>query len=46
MKVSVGGGNPVSVASKQRAAQGIAVDGSNVYWTNWGDGTVMKVPTP
>ncbi|HEY6459805.1 MAG TPA: hypothetical protein VIY73_06625, partial [Polyangiaceae bacterium] len=43
------GGPPTTLASGQDGPHGIAVDGSNVYWTNQGDGfdpdgSVMKVP--
>jgi hypothetical protein len=44
MKVPIGGGNPVAVASGQAAPTGIAVDGTNIYWTNFDDNTVMKCP--
>jgi hypothetical protein len=37
-------GTPVPLASGQNRPYGIAVDSTNVYWLNSGDGTVMKVP--
>ena len=43
MKVAVGGGTAVTLASGQVYPSGLAVDGTSVYWTNLG-GTVMKVP--
>jgi hypothetical protein len=43
MKVSLGGGNPTTLASGQGHPREIAVDATDVYWTNNGDGTVMKV---
>lgn len=33
----------MTLASGQSAPSGIAVDGNSVYWTNGGDGTVMKI---
>jgi hypothetical protein len=39
-----GTGTPTILASG-REPEGIAVDSTSVYWTNYGDGTVMKVPT-
>jgi DNA-binding beta-propeller fold protein YncE len=45
MKVPTGGGTPTTLASGQGYPDGIAVDGTSVYWTNSGSGTVMKVPT-
>lgn len=44
MKVPLGGGVPITVASGQSSPSGIALDGTNVYWTAGGDyGTVMKL---
>lgn len=37
------GGTPVTLAAGQGGAYAIAIDSTNVYWTNIG-GTVMKVP--
>jgi hypothetical protein len=50
MKVPIGGGTPVTLASGQHYASSIAVDTTAVYWTTGGtapayaDGTVMSVP--
>lgn len=34
----------VALATGQRSPGAIAIDATNVYWANAGDGTVMKVP--
>lgn len=34
---------PVPIASNQSYPNGIAADGTYVYWTNWGDGTVHRM---
>ena len=56
MKMPLAGGTPTMLASNQSYPNSIAVDGTNVYWTNTGPtsdpsngpapsvGTVMKVP--
>jgi hypothetical protein len=46
VKVPIEGGAPVTLASLQTGAYGIAVDGTAVYWTNQveKDGSVMKAP--
>jgi hypothetical protein len=42
------GGTPQTIATGQRAANGIAADGTSIYWVTAGtfnqDGTVMKAP--
>src|SRR5262249_45055127 len=38
------GGNAVTLASDQAGAAYMAVDATNVYWTTYDDGKVMKVP--
>ncbi|MGH7439380.1 MAG: hypothetical protein ACRENE_27140 [Polyangiaceae bacterium] len=48
MRTPKGGGVSTTMASGQIRPQGIAVDGTSVYWVNFGvngnDGTVMKMP--
>jgi len=35
---------PIAVASGQETPENVAADDTTVYWTNWGDGTVMSAP--
>jgi hypothetical protein len=44
MKVARAGGTPTTIATGQNFPAGIAVDATNVYWTNNLDGTIMKAP--
>jgi sugar lactone lactonase YvrE len=44
MKVPLGGGTPTTLASGGAAANGMAVDATNVYWTDAVTHAVMKVP--
>jgi hypothetical protein len=44
VKVASAGGTPTTLAADQVYPQGIAVDGTSVYWTTYGDGTVVKLP--
>ena len=50
MKVAIGGGTPIPLASNQLYPDGIAVDATSVYWTTGVsrdltvyDGAVMKL---
>jgi len=43
MKAPLGDGASTAVASGQNAPAGVALDGTNVYWTTWKGGTVMKL---
>jgi hypothetical protein len=42
MKAPVGGGTATTLAPAQNKPVFVAVDSTSVYWTNAGDGTVMK----
>ena len=44
LKVPIGGGPPVTLASGQYVPQGIALDGANVYWTDYASSRVRKTP--
>jgi hypothetical protein len=44
MQVPTSGGTPVTIASGQADPRFIAIDASNVYWTNNGGGEVMSAP--
>jgi sugar lactone lactonase YvrE len=48
MKLPLGGGTPVTLASGQSNPDGIAVDATSVYWTNYVNpgGAAMKVAKP
>ena len=43
MKVALAGGGPVPLASGQTNPSALATDGTNVYWTDYSAGSVMKV---
>jgi hypothetical protein len=40
-KVAVGGGTPLPLGSSQFRPYALALDATNVYWANNGDGTIM-----
>jgi hypothetical protein len=42
-KVPLSGGTTVTLVSGPAGLAGIAIDASSVYWTNYINGTVMKV---
>jgi hypothetical protein len=44
MSVPLDGGATTTVASAQNGVAAIALDDTNVYWTNYLGGTVMAVP--
>jgi DNA-binding beta-propeller fold protein YncE len=43
LSVPLAGGMPTTLASGQDSPQGIAVDKTNIYWTNFGDNTLSKL---
>jgi hypothetical protein len=43
VKVPIGGGTPLTLATGQDTPYGVAVDAASVYWANYGDGTIMKL---
>jgi streptogramin lyase len=43
MKVSKGGGDPVTLVSNDCCPGGLAADGANVYWADFGDDTLKKM---
>ncbi len=42
--VARNGGMPVTIASDQSGARGIALRGRRLYWANAGDGTIRSAP--
>jgi hypothetical protein len=44
VKVALSGGKPVTLASCQGSPSNVAVDATSIYWTNYGPGTVMRLP--
>jgi hypothetical protein len=42
--MSIAGGSTTTLATGQQSPRAIAVDAANLYWTNYGDGSVMQVP--
>ncbi len=43
-KVKKEGGEPVTIAEKQKSPMGLALDATSIYWINKVDGAIMKLP--
>jgi len=43
-RIDANGGDPIVMATGQSFPNGVAVDATHVYWTNRGDGTVLRMP--
>jgi len=44
LRVKIAGGDPELLADEQAVPYAIAIDTGHVYWTNLGDGCVMRAP--
>jgi hypothetical protein len=44
MRVPIGGGTPTPLAIGQGYPTGIAVNSTQVFWVNFGTGTINSVP--
>jgi virginiamycin B lyase len=42
MRANLDGALPQQIVHNQKVPQGVAVDASHLYWTNYGDNTIWR----